>query len=192
MKLIIALVAFLGLLSQTEATRGLVGACKTKTYATKNVDLSQYSGKWYEISSSDSFFWGRGCYCTTAEYTPQPDGTISVRNECRQDSVTGKKSGNTGKARVKGPGKLAVNFAPIDWRIFDAPYDIVALDEKSYQWAAIVSCSNTPVFGGSNVWVISRKPTLDESTLSSIYEDLKTMGFDLSDQTKTEQQGCVY
>ncbi|KAI9141136.1 Calycin-like protein [Paraphysoderma sedebokerense] len=182
----IAFVAALALVSQVEAARGLIGACKTQNYTTKNVDFGRYVGKWYELASSESFFQGRDCFCTTAEYTLLPTGLINVRNECNKGGVEGGRTGNTGSARVVGPGKLAVTFfGP------ESPYEVVALDEENYQWAGIVSCSDSP-FGGSNVWIIARDPTLPEETFQSIRKELLTIGFDLTDQRRTVQDGCVY
>ena len=49
------------------------------------VDLSRYSGTWYEIARLPMWFQ-RHCVDSKAIYTSRPDGAVGVHNECKTDS----------------------------------------------------------------------------------------------------------
>jgi apolipoprotein D and lipocalin family protein len=73
------------------------------------VDLERYIGKWYEIAHLPAKFQ-EGCSDTTATYTLDADGSISVLNECVKG---GKISQAKSKAKVidkKSGAKLKVTF----------------------------------------------------------------------------------
>src|SRR5262245_18669448 len=65
----------------------------------RSVDLSRYTGTWYEIASFPQRFQ-RGCTATTATYTLRDDGQIAVLNRCRKGSPDGEEKSATGRARV--------------------------------------------------------------------------------------------
>ena len=72
----------------------------------ESIDLNRYTGTWYEIASYPQRFQ-EGCTGTTATYTLQEDGTISVLNRCRRDSLEGPEVTANGRARVKKSSKRA-------------------------------------------------------------------------------------
>lgn len=129
------------------------------------LDLQRYSGQWHEIAHLPMFFQ-RNCVAhITADYTPQADGRVGVRNAC--DDKAGKRIVSEGVARsVAGhPGRLEVRFAP-DWLAWApfvwADYWVVELD-PDYKWAVV---------GGpdrNHLWVLSRTPTLPRAQ----FEDIK-------------------
>lgn len=140
-----------------------------------NVDLKKYTGTWYEIASYPQRFQ-KGCECTTAEYTTTDKGYITVENRCKKN---GKDSYIKGKAFIEensGNAKLKVQFF---WP-FKGKYWIIDLaDDYSY---AVVSHPNKKY-----LWILSRKPKLDEETYNGILNKLKVMGFDLSKLKITKQ-----
>lgn len=144
-----------------------------------NVDLTKYSGKWYEIASYPQYFQ-KGCTCTTAEYTLSKKGFVIVENRCYRDSLSGEKSYIKGKAFVvKGSGnaKLKVQFF---WP-FRAKYWIIDLaDDYSY---AVVSYPNKKY-----LWILSRTAIMNESVYEEITSRLKEKGFHLSKLQITQQQ----
>ena len=88
--------------------------CKNyeKLETVKFVDLVKYSGTWYEVAAFPQSFQ-KGCFCTTATYTPTDKGYILVENRCRKNSVDGEESYAKGKAFVtpnSGNSKLKVQF----------------------------------------------------------------------------------
>lgn len=190
------LLAVLVLVNAVLCVPGLKGACATKSYSfVQDFDLKRYLGTWYEITHSESFYFGRDCLCTTADYTLRSDGKVKVSNGCRKNSVFAEIFSQDGRARqvTKGTGDLRVSFVPFEVPLigflFEANYRIVALD-KDYQWAAILSCSRLPRVGGSNAWILSRTPTINPETKAFIRSQLEAQGIDLSDQVDTSQEGC--
>ncbi len=134
------------------------------------VDLKKYAGKWYEIASYPQRFQ-KGCNCTTAEYTLSEKGFVIVENRCKKDSVNGKESYIKGKAFVEkdsSNSKLKVQFF---WP-FTGKYWIIDLaDDYSY---AVVSHPNKKY-----LWILSRKPKMDDAIYQQILSRLKEKGFDL-------------
>ena len=142
------------------------------------VDLNKYAGKWYEIASYPQRFQ-KNCTCTTAEYTPTDKGYIIVENSCRKDSINGKQSSIKGKAFVdknSGNAKLKVQFF---WP-FKGKYWIIDLAED-YSYA-VVSHPNKKY-----LWILSRKPSMNEVTYQQILNRLKEKGFDLTKLQITKQ-----
>lgn len=143
-----------------------------------HVDIERYAGKWYEIASFPQRFQ-RGCHCTTATYTLSPKGFVIVENRCNKDSVNGKVAYIKGKAFVEpesGNAKLKVQFF---WP-FRAKYWIIDLaDDYSY---AVVSHPNKKY-----LWILCRKPVMDEATYKAILKRLEDKGFDLGKLQRTVQ-----
>jgi len=148
-------------------------AQELKTVST--VDLEKYSGTWYEVASFPQHFQ-KGCECTTAKYTPTDKGYVIVENRCKRN---GKESFIKGKAFIdkdSGNAKLKVQFF---WP-FKGKYWIIDLaDDYSY---AVVSHPNKKY-----LWILSRKPKLDEDVYKGIIIRLKEKGFDLSKLNLTKQ-----
>jgi len=140
-----------------------------------SVDLKKYSGTWYEIASFPQRFQ-KGCEFTTAEYTPTDKGYVIVENRCKRN---GNESYIKGKAFVdknSGNAKLKVQFF---WP-FKGKYWIIDLaDDYSY---AVVSHPDKKY-----LWILSRKPTLDEEVYNGIISRLKEKGFDLRKLKITKQ-----
>jgi len=143
------------------------------------VDLKRYAGKWYEIASYPQRFQ-KGCYCTTAEYTPTPKGHIIVENRCNRDSINGKQSYIKGRAFVEkktGNSKLKVQFF---WP-FQGKYWIIDL---AYDYSyAVVGHPNR-----NYLWILSRTPRMDAAVYDQILGRVKEKGFDPSKLRRTVQQ----
>jgi hypothetical protein len=84
------------------------------------VDLYRYSGTWYEIARLPNIFQ-RNCRCSTAQYVPDPDGSVTVINSCttprgRQRQVVGRATTvpGSGNARLRvGFGRLSTIFSDL-------------------------------------------------------------------------------
>ena len=142
------------------------------------VDLTKFSGRWFEIASYPQSFQ-HGCNCTTAEYTLSEKGYVIVENRCNRDSSDGKESYIKGKAFVEknsGNAKLKVQFF---WP-FKGKYWIIDLaSDYSY---AVVSNPNKKY-----LWILSREPNIDAVVYEGILKRLEEKGFDLSKLLKTNQ-----
>lgn len=142
------------------------------------VDLKKYSGRWYEIASYPQRFQ-QGCHCTTAEYTLSDEGYVIVENRCNKDSIKGKVSYIKGKAFVEensGNAKLKVQFF---WP-FKGKYWIIDL-AQDYRYAVV----SEP--GMDYLWILCRKPSMEETDYQDILGRLKKSGFDLTRLRKTVQ-----
>ncbi|HEY4198733.1 MAG TPA: lipocalin family protein [Mucilaginibacter sp.] len=167
------------------ATTALAGlGLAAYAIATKNepletvghVDLEKYLGKWYEIAAFPQGF-EKGCTCTTAEYSLRDDGNIAVLNSCM---INGTPKTAEGKATVtdkKTNAKLEVQFA---WP-FSGKYWIIALaPDYSY---AVVGHPNRKY-----LWILGRKPTMDNMTYNHLVLIAAGKGFDIRKLVKTVQE----
>lgn len=138
-----------------------------------SLDLQRYSGHWHEIAHLPMYFQRQCVDTITATYTPQPDGTLQVRNACRRND--GRISAVTGVARaVAGkPGALQVRFAPrwLTWLpAVWADYWVLDLD-PGYQWAVVGGPSR------KSLWVLSRAPGMDKALFARLKADAGARGY---------------
>jgi apolipoprotein D and lipocalin family protein len=128
------------------------------------LDLARYSGTWHEIAHLPMFFQRQCRDSITATYTPQPDGTIQVRNACRTKDGTQDESIGVARPVEGRPGALEVRFAP-DWLRWLpwvwADYWVVELD-PDYQWAVVGGPSR------KYMWILSRTPAMDPALFEQI------------------------
>ncbi|MDP8223825.1 MAG: lipocalin family protein [Candidatus Lernaella stagnicola] len=147
------------------------------------LDLDRYVGRWYEIATYEQVFQ-RGCTGTTATYTPRPDSTITVLNECYVGSLDGLYKKTQAYAKVVDKvtnARLKVFFVPL----FGAPYWVIELDgrtgDQPYEWAVV---------GGPTddfLWILSRTPQMNPDRLDLILETLVERGYDLEKLSFTPQ-----
>ena len=132
----------------------------------EGVDIERYMGRWYELARYDHRF-ERNMERCEAFYTLEPTGKIGVRNS-GVDSKTGLLRIVDGKAKLgRRPGQLRVSF----FAFFYSDYNILALGEN-YDWALIGSKS--PKY----LWILSRTPSLPESTIEHILAIAHERGYD--------------
>ena len=164
-----------------------LGCAKTTTerlqlpelQAVPRVELERYLGTWYEISSFPQRFQ-KGCHATTATYSLGTDGEIEVVNRCNKDSIDGPEDVAKGRARIvdkASNAKLEVSF----FRPFWGDYWIIDLG-ADYEFA-VVGHPNRDY-----LWILSRTPTLDDTTYNQILERLTQQGYELSRLVRTEQK----
>jgi len=145
-----------------------------------SVDLERYTGLWYQVARYPHFFQRKECRLSTARYTLLDDGRIEVRNDCWADEVGGKRK-QTVRAFARPIDEanswLKVRF----YRLFDADYLIIELD-ADYRWAVVTTPDR------ETLWVLSRKPTLEEETYLRILDRLAERGFIREDIIRTSLQ----
>ncbi|PLR24372.1 lipocalin [Caulobacter zeae] len=136
----------------------------------KPVAAAFYSGKWYEIARTPNS-GQRNCEAPTTEFTAKTAETFSVRQICRRDSATGKaKTFNTSGKIVAGSenAKFSMNFLgglkKQEYWVLDHADDA--------SWAIMA----TP--GGNFVWLLSRKPVMDEGAKTAALARVKALGYE--------------
>lgn len=137
------------------------------------VALDRYIGRWYEISRLPMWFERNCIGDVTATYSHLPDDRISVVNRCRTDSGFISVQGVAEGADPVYPGQLRVRFAPnwLAWLpIVWGDYWILALD-TDYRWALVGAPSR------NYLWILSRTPTLDPSTIQRLKRQASALGF---------------
>ena len=104
---------------------------------------------------------------------------MDVLNECRIDRLDGPEKTARGTARVVDratKAKLKVTF----FRPFYGDYWIIDLGED-YGYAVV----GHP--GRKYLWILSRKPAMDDVLYGRLLETLSTKGYDVSRLVKTSQ-----
>ena len=142
-----------------------------------SVDLSRYVGQWYEIARLPNRFEKKCADSVTANYTLMDDGRIKVVNRCRKKS--GEFTTATGKAKVvdkKSNAKLKVTFF---WPFY-GDYWILDLG-LNYEYAVVGDPSR------KFLWILSRKPTMEEADYQNILARMQARGFDISRMIRTVQ-----
>ncbi len=139
------------------------------------VDLEKYLGRWYEIAAFPQSFQ-KGCSCTSALYGLRPDGNIEVTNTCLKEGKIKKAIGKAVVKDKKTNAKLSVQFF---WP-FSGKYWIIALaPDYSY---AMVGHPNRDY-----LWILSRKPVMDNQTYQYLVNQATEQGFDVRKLVKTDQ-----
>lgn len=150
----------------------------------KGLDVERYMGRWYEIASFPSFFQPRSGVDTRATYSLNPDGTVHVLNETWSDGKRGYIEGTAYKADPKSEeAKLKVKFyVPPFLPIFPVTGDYwVLYIDPDYQVALIGQPSR------KYLWILSRRPHLEEEIYNMLVEKAKSEGYDVSKLKKTTQ-----
>ena len=145
----------------------------------KAVNLSKYTGLWYEVARYENRF-EKKCEGVTAEYIPRADKQISVINTCHKNTVDGPIDVAHGAAKiVEGShnAKLRVSFF---WPFYG---DYWVLDHaEDYSWSIVGEPS------GEYLWILSRKAVLSDKQMKSLVNKAHTLGYDTSLLYLTKQK----
>lgn len=142
-----------------------------------NVDLSRIQGKWYEIARLPRTTQ-TDCHGTTAFYTQNSDGTLTFVNQCNVGATDGPINTVAMSASVPDngtPAKLALDVGG-----YTGDYWILEVG-SSYEYAVVGHPSRL------YLWVLSRTPALDTSTMQGILSRAQTNQFDTSQIIYTPQ-----
>lgn len=140
------------------------------------LDLSRYTGKWYEIAAFPMFFQRHCLADTTAEYAAQENGKLSVTNRCRTENGFDQA---VGQAWVSDPNRTAELRVSFFWP-FSSDYWVIGLD-KDYRWAVV---------GNPNrkyLWLLSRTSQLSQTEIDQALQVARREGYDLSALKYTPQ-----
>ena len=145
----------------------------------KGFEVQRYLGTWYEIARLDHSF-EKGLTRVTAEYSLNPDGTLRVVNR-GFDSTRNRWKKAEGRAKfVSSPneGRLKVSF----FGPFYGGYNILDLDTE---YSRVLIAGNDR----SYLWILARQPHLADTTLATLIQKAKSLGFDTDALTYVPQTG---
>jgi apolipoprotein D and lipocalin family protein len=148
------------------------------------IDYQKYAGKWFEIARLPNRFEEDCVANVTAEYTPRPDGRITVVNRCEEaDGGINVAEGVARREDGAPPSVLEVRFAPAFLSLLPmvwGDYRIIELD-PDYRYAVVGSDDR------EYLWVLSRTPHLDDATYDAAVAAARSQGFDVSRLIRTKQ-----
>lgn len=134
-------------------------------------NVEKYLGKWYEIARLDHSF-ERGLTRVTADYRLRDDGGVGVLNRgySAKDDLWKEAEGKAYFVRGSDHGYLKVSF----FGPFYGAYIVFELDHENYQYALV--CGP----GKSYLWILGRKPNLDQHIKDILIAKATAAGFDTS------------
>lgn len=162
----------------------LFWGCKTPLplSTVPSVDLSRYSGRWFEIArlpiSSE-----KDCNCVTATYKESGKNYVWVTNRCQDGS-----SGNIRKIKGKAFAQKGSNNSVLKVQFFPlikAPYYIMELD-TAYQYAMVGSPYR------NYLWILSREAVMPAEVYDSLVVKAKKAGFNTEKLEKTNQSCSMF
>ncbi|WP_228160549.1 lipocalin family protein [Marinobacter bohaiensis] len=140
----------------------------------------RYLGTWYEIARLSHPF-EEGLSYVQATYTENEDGSIDVLNE-GFNAEEGQWERADGVAKFVGEPETAhlkVSF----FGPFYASYVVMALDKQGYQYSLVTGPDR------DYLWILSRKPTLDEPTRQRLVAQARDAGYPVDDLIWVNQSG---
>ncbi|MEO8042041.1 MAG: lipocalin family protein [Acidobacteriota bacterium] len=149
-----------------------------------SVDLTRYSGKWYETARYPNKFQKQCVGNTTATYTLKQNGKIEVLNACLKKDGLVNSAKAEGKVADKGSNaKLKVRFAPGFLSVFGfvwADYWIIDLG-SDYEYAVVADPKR------EYLWILSRQAEMKESVYQDVLRRVEKQGFEPGKLVKTRQ-----
>ena len=145
----------------------------------EHVDIERYMGTWFEIAKLPQRF-EKDLVGVTATYTLLPNGRVRVLNKGYEKGFNGELKTAEGRARVvdtRTNAKLKVSFF---WP-FAGDYWILELG-KDYEYAVVGEESR------KYLWILARKPQMDESVYNELLKRVEADGFDISKIERNPQK----
>jgi lipocalin len=125
-------------------------------------DKKKFSGLWYEIARTYNSFQ-EDCVASSVEYILKDD-SYEVFNRCFENELDGKLIQYSGSAKIS-PLDNNINIDMTYFYLFTSSYTIKYLN--NYKTVIITNDDY------SNLWIMSRTPSIDKSELNIILKDLE-------------------
>ena len=149
----------------------------------ESIDLTQYSGRWYEAARLPNKFQSQCAGDVVVHYALRDDGRLDVVNRCRTEA--GKVDEARGIGRKAGDGtsnsRLEVRFAPAILSFLRSvwgDYWIIGLGPE-YTWAVVGTPSR------EYLWILSRTPQMSATSYDRAIDIARANGFDVKKVLKT-------
>lgn len=152
--------------------------------AVEQLELDRYLGVWYEIARKPLSFQNKCEKNVTARYTLNENGNVNVDNRCVTQEGTVTQS--IGEAFIENPpanSQLKVSFLPeiLRWLPMGrGDYWVLKIDEN-YQTVLVGEPKR------KYLWLLSRQPQLDKTTMHQYLKYAESMGYELQDLIYTKQ-----
>ena len=149
----------------------------------ETVDLSRYTGRWYEAARLPNKFQDQCASDVVVHYSLRKDGRIDVVNQCRTTSGKVDQARGIGRKAADGnsSARLQVRFAPAILSFLSSvwgDYWIIGLGPE-YTWSVV----GTP--NRQYLWILSRTPEISATSYERAIEIARGNGFDVSRLVKT-------
>lgn len=158
-----------------------VQAAPAALQALPALDLSTYTGTWYQVAWFPNRFQKQCVSDTTATYSRRADGAVDVLNRCKLadgsfDSAQGmaRPAGATLTGDLLQPAQLEVSFLPAWLRWLPIWGDYWLIQRPEHGRYAVISEGSRQY-----LWVLARTPVLPADDLEVIRRRLLEQGFDL-------------
>lgn len=180
MKQVIAILVS-ALLMTPGVSLGQVSDLQTVSY----VDLSQYAGRWYQISRNPLPFEPLDCACAQQTLLPTNDGRISVHNSCNIETPQGPFSDIRGFATVADPVSNAKFTVDLGLPKL-GNYWIIDL-ASDYKWAVVSDPTR------ASLYILSKTPEMSEVDYFTVLMSVVAINnVDISKLRITSQVNCKY
>jgi apolipoprotein D and lipocalin family protein len=133
----------------------------------RGLDIGKYLGTWYEIARLEHSF-ERGISRATANYTLAPDGSVVVLNSGFEE-----RTGRTKTARAKASFVDARDVGHIKVSFFGPFFGSYIIFDLDADYSRAMVCGHDK----SYLWILARKPKLDESVVLSMTTRAQDLGF---------------
>ena len=138
----------------------------------KNLDIERFMGKWYVIAAIPTFV-EKNCENAYDIYTLNEDGTVDIK-------YFADKNGSPFTISQKGTiidtvnnSKWKITFPDYWIPFFSSPYEVIVLDEISYDYMVVGYPGNT--YG----WIMARSASMEAKIFEKIMTSLEDdFGYD--------------
>jgi apolipoprotein D and lipocalin family protein len=149
-----------------------------------SINLSRYTGRWYEVARLPNRFQKKCAGDVSATYTVMDDGQLKVVNQCsRANGETASVEGRARLANKRGPNtKLKVRFAPAFLSFLPFVWGDYWIIELAPDYSYAVVGEPTRKY----LWILSRTPQLDDGVLQQLLEHAAAQGYDVGPLIRTK------
>ena len=152
------------------------------------LDLAKYAGVWYDISHLPDPIEAE-CYCTHANYTLNPDNTLTSDETCNFGSPTSRTVTSKSALDAEDPINGTVTTGRLINKMFTvitAPYYVIFLDD-AYTYSVVGNPKR------SNLYILAREPTMDDDLYNELLEKSTALNFNVEKLIKAYQgDQCTY
>lgn len=173
-----------GVVAATAALAVSLATATPPVHGVDKLDMSRYSGTWFEVARLPNKLQARCRYDVTATYRLKADGTVTVLNRCVDASEHVKVAVGRATPLAGDPARLRLSYVP-DWLSWwpgtHSDHWVVMLDDD-YRYAVVSDSTRT------SLWILSRAPSLDAAMYDDIVSRLRAQRYPVDQLVITPQR----